>query len=79
MANPTIRYKVAGAHPTKVIRTAKFNGADIEASVPALVVECVSADAGMGHTFTFVGAEADEAAALFVPGANVTATFKKDT
>lgn len=76
MANPAIRYSVHGVNATTVERTVKLDGAEIPASVPALVVELVND--GHGHSFTFVGAEAEAAAALFTPGANITATFKKD-
>jgi hypothetical protein len=75
---PSIEYTVASTHQTTVTRTATFNGQDIEAQVPAIVVECVSADGGMGHSFTFIGSEVSEAAGFFAPGETVTATFTKD-
>lgn len=74
-----IRYTVHSAHTTQVPREVSLNGAKVSATVPAFVVELVSEDEGMGHTFSFVGADADDAAKLFEAGSTVTATFKKDT
>lgn len=72
-----INYTVASVHQTTVEREVTVGGMDVKAQVPALVVELVSADGGMGHTFTFVGAAAVDAAPIFELGASIVATFEK--
>lgn len=76
---PSIAYTVVGdPHVTTTPRTVMLEGQPVEAQVPALIVECISADGGMGHTFRFAGAAADAAAALFTPGATIVATFARE-
>lgn len=76
MASPTLRYTVHSVSQTQVERTVKLDGAEVTAKVPALVVELVND--GHGHSYTFAGPDAEAAAAVFTPGAAITATFKKD-
>jgi hypothetical protein len=73
-----IRYNVHSVNPAKVKAPVTHNGVQVIADVPTLVVELLSSDGVMGHSYTFVGADADAAAKLFSVGETVTVTFGKD-
>lgn len=70
-----INYTVHGVSRSTVQRTVNYGGEDVEATVPALVVELV-AD-GMGHSYTFIGADAAAAESLFEQDGSIVATFSK--
>lgn len=66
-----IRYTVASVHVTEGEVEAVVNGVKMTAKAPMTVVEMVSEDGTMGHTFRWLG-EVD----AFNEGQLVEATFK---
>lgn len=74
-----IPYTVHSCDEQQVEVTVEFQGNATRALVTGLVVELVSDDGVMGHTYRIVpasDAERDAAKKLFTPGAKVVATFK---
>ena len=71
-----IPLKVHSVSEEMVKVTAQLNGADIEAEVPGLVVELVSADGRMAHTLRFVPEDMADAHALFMTGADIEALYQ---
>lgn len=55
---------------------AKVSNREVDATIPGLVVEMVSEDEAMGHTYRFVPEDLEKAEAEYQPGAIVEVSFK---
>jgi hypothetical protein len=67
-----LKYTVAGVTQDQVEVDAVVAGQTIRAKIPAWIVEMVSEDGSMGHTFRFTGEFDAEA---YVVGAEVEVSF----
>jgi hypothetical protein len=73
-----IQYTVHSVHQTTTAVRAQFAGREVDATIPALVVELLSDDGVHGHTFRFVPQGEDDLKAhleLFVPGRRIVSAF----
>lgn len=56
-----ITYKIVSCVRSNFQVMAQINGRDVEATVPGLIIEGVSDDGAMGHTFKFYDGDIDAA------------------
>lgn len=72
-----IIYTVASCSEDPVDVIATVNGREVSAKVMGLVVELVSEDESMGHTFRFTPEDMTAAKDMFAVGETITLTFSK--
>ena len=70
-----IEYVVATAALSKVPMQTQINGVDVVAEVPMAVIEAISADGTMVHTFKIM-ADAEAVVAQFPAGSRLTVTIE---
>lgn len=70
-----ITYIVQTCDIQEVTVKASVNGKEVDAKVPGLVVQMVSEDGSMGHTFRFMPDDLEAAKAEFPIGSKMTASF----
>lgn len=70
-----LKYVVASAHEAKFDVEAEVAGKKMMASVPGVVIELVSEDGAMGHTFRFVPDGIAATLEAFAVGTKVTMTL----
>lgn len=70
-----LKYKVANATAQNFPAKASVGGREMAVEVPGIVVEAVSDDESMGHTFRFVPEDLEAALAAFAPGADLTVSL----
>lgn len=73
-----IRYTVASCQQADFAIQADVLGATRTVMVPGLVLEMVSTDGGMGHTFRVMPTDLTSALAQFPVGKGVTVTLTPD-
>lgn len=69
------KYTVHSAHVTEFPVKAIVGGKEIEAKVPGVVIELVSDDGSMGHTFRYIPEDASDLEG-FAVGTPVTVTLE---
>ena len=73
-----LNYTVVSATAEDFTVTAQVAGQDVQAKVPGLVVEMLSVDGSMGHTFRYMPEDVAAELAKFPVGASVTVTLTPD-
>lgn len=71
-----IRYTVHGVAPTDFAVKATVAGKETDATVPGLIVEAVSADGSMGHSFKIWGEDNAAIIKRASPGDELEVTLK---
>lgn len=69
------KYTVHSCAEEAIQVTAQYNGQDIVASVPGLIVELVSEDGGKAQTESYIPVDIEADKALFAVGNPITVTY----
>jgi hypothetical protein len=72
-----IKYTVSSCTENEVAVKATVAGREVEAKIPGLVVELMSEDGGMGHTYRLTPDDFEAAKDFFTIGEDVILTFSK--
>ncbi len=73
-----IKYTVVSCVEDSFDMTVEVNGSPMAVKAPGIVLELMSLDGSMGHTFRFAGANAAEVLAAYPLGHGVTVTVTPD-